>query len=332
MMDWTDRHCRFFHRLIAPNALLYTEMITTGAILHGDLHRLLDFSNEEHPVALQIGGSEPADLAKAAKVGAQWGYDEINLNCGCPSERVQRGAFGACLMREPDLVADGIRAMQDAVDIPVTVKHRIGVDDQNEYSFVRDFVGRLYDVGCRVFIVHARSAILKGLSPKENREIPPLRMSIVRQLKHDFPDATIVANGGIQQLAQVSDLLAPDGVMPSVDGVMLGRAAYHDPWVLHEIDRWISRTFSDAAMDAKSMGLEPAIQASSDEPRQRADVLPALEAYFQGQSRLGVPAKHMTRHWHGLFHGQPGARVWRREICEGKVGPLSLYQQLISRA
>jgi len=332
MMDWTDRHCRFFHRLIAPNALLYTEMITTGAILHGDLHRLLDFSNEEHPVALQIGGSEPADLAKAAKVGAQWGYDEINLNCGCPSERVQRGAFGACLMREPDLVADGIRAMQDAVDIPVTVKHRIGVDDQNEYSFVRDFVGRLYDVGCRVFIVHARSAILKGLSPKENREIPPLRMSIVRQLKHDFPDATIVANGGIQQLAQVSDLLAPDGVMPSVDGVMLGRAAYHDPWVLHEIDRWISRTFSDAAMDAKSMGLEPAIQASTDEPMQRADVLPALEAYFQGQSRLGVPAKHMTRHWHGLFHGQPGARVWRREICEGKVGPLSLYQQLISRA
>lgn len=332
MMDWTDRHCRFFHRLIAPNALLYTEMITTGAILHGDLHRLLDFSNEEHPVALQIGGSEPADLAKAAKVGAQWGYDEINLNCGCPSERVQRGAFGACLMREPDLVADGIRAMQDAVDIPVTVKHRIGVDDQNEYSFVRDFVGRLYDVGCRVFIVHARSAILKGLSPKENREIPPLRMSIVRQLKHDFPDATIVANGGIQQLAQVSDLLVPDGVMPSVDGVMLGRAAYHDPWVLHEIDRWISRTFSDAAMDAKSIGLEPTIQASSDEPRQRADVLPALEAYFQGQSRLGVPAKHMTRHWHGLFHGQPGARVWRREICEGKVGPLSLYQQLISRA
>lgn len=332
MMDWTDRHCRFFHRLIAPNALLYTEMITTGAILHGDLHRLLDFSNEEHPVALQIGGSEPADLAKAAKVGAQWGYDEINLNCGCPSERVQRGAFGACLMREPDLVADGIRAMQDAVDIPVTVKHRIGVDDQNEYSFVRDFVGRLYDVGCRVFIVHARSAILKGLSPKENREIPPLCMSIVRQLKHDFPDATIVANGGIQQLAQVSDLLAPDGVMPSVDGVMLGRAAYHDPWVLHEIDRWISRTFSDAAMDAKSMGLEPAIQASTDEPKQRADVLPALEAYFQGQSRLGVPAKHMTRHWHGLFHGQPGARVWRREICEGKVGPLSLYQQLISRA
>lgn len=321
MMDWTDRHCRFFHRLIAPSALLYTEMITTGAILHGDLNRLLDFSPQEHPVALQIGGSEPADLAKAAKVGAQWGYDEINLNCGCPSERVQRGAFGACLMREPDLVADGIRAMQDAVDIPVTVKHRIGVDDQDDYNFVRDFVGRLYDVGCRVFIVHARAAILKGLSPKENREIPPLRMSVVRQLKLDFPDATIVANGGIQQLVQVSDLLAPDGAMPAVEGVMLGRAAYHDPWVLHEIAQWIYQTFSQ---DTPASHTNPSLQ--------RADILPALEAYFQEQSRLGVPPKHMTRHWHGLFHGQPGARVWRREICEGKVGPLSLYQQLISRA
>lgn len=321
MMDWTDRHCRFFHRLIAPSALLYTEMITTGAILHGDLNRLLDFSPQEHPVALQIGGSEPADLAKAAKVGAQWGYDEINLNCGCPSERVQRGAFGACLMREPDLVADGIRAMQDAVDIPVTVKHRIGVDDQDDYNFVRDFVGRLYDVGCRVFIVHARAAILKGLSPKENREIPPLRMSVVRQLKLDFPDATIVANGGIQQLVQVSDLLAPDGAMPAVDGVMLGRAAYHDPWVLHEIAQWMDQTFSQHTLASRT---NPSLQ--------RADILPALEAYFQEQSRLGVPPKHMTRHWHGLFHGQPGARVWRREICEGKVGPLSLYQQLISRA
>ncbi len=314
MMDWTDRHCRFFHRLIAPSALLYTEMITTGAILHGDLNRLLDFNAAEHPVALQLGGSEPDDLAKAAKVGAQWGYDEINLNCGCPSERVQRGAFGACLMREPDLVADGVRAMQDAVDIPVTVKHRIGVDDQNDYGFVRDFVGRLFDVGCRVFIVHARSAILKGLSPKENREIPPLNMSVVRQLKQDFPEAIIVANGGIHGLAQVVELMAADGALPAVDGVMLGRAAYHDPWVLHEIDQWISNAFADAS------------------PKQRADILPPLEDYFQKQVRLGVPPKHMTRHWHGLFHGQPGARVWRREICEGQVGPLKLYQQLMSRA
>lgn len=313
-MDWTDRHCRFFHRLIAPSALLYTEMITTGAILHGDLNRLLDFNAAEHPVALQLGGSEPDDLAKAAKVGAQWGYDEINLNCGCPSERVQRGAFGACLMREPDLVADGVRAMQDAVDIPVTVKHRIGVDDQNDYGFVRDFVGRLFDVGCRVFIVHARSAILKGLSPKENREIPPLNMSVVRQLKQDFPEAIIVANGGIHGLAQVVELMAADGALPAVDGVMLGRAAYHDPWVLHEIDQWISNAFADAS------------------PKQRADILPPLEDYFQEQVRLGVPPKHMTRHWHGLFHGQPGARVWRREICEGQVGPLKLYQQLMSRA
>ena len=216
-------------------------------------------------------------------------------------------------MREPDLVADGVRAMQDAVDIPVTVKHRIGVDDQNDYGFVRDFVGRLFDVGCRVFIVHARSAILKGLSPKENREIPPLNMSVVRQLKQDFPEAIIVANGGIHGLAQVVELMAADGALPAVDGVMLGRAAYHDPWVLHEIDQWISNAFADAS------------------PKQRADILPPLEDYFQKQVRLGVPPKHMTRHWHGLFHGQPGARVWRREICEGQVGPLKLYQQLMSR-
>jgi tRNA-dihydrouridine synthase A len=328
MMDWTDRHCRFFHRLIAPNALLYTEMITTGAILHGDLNRLLDFNTEEHPVALQIGGSEPADLAKAAKVGAQWGYDEINLNCGCPSERVQKGAFGACLMREPALVADGIRAMQDAVDIPVTVKHRIGVDDRDDYGFVLDFVGQLFNVGCRVFIVHARSAILKGLSPKENREIPPLRMSVVRQLKRDFPGAMIVANGGIQTVAQSAELMAPDTAqhLPAVDGVMLGRAAYHDPWVLHDIARWMDECMpNQGTAGASSNGQGTA-------PKQRADILEALEQYFDEQCRLGVPAKHMTRHWHGLFHGQPGARVWRREICEGRQGPLTLYQQLLVRA
>jgi len=328
-MDWTDRHCRFFHRLIAPTALLYTEMITTGAILHGDLHRLLDFDPAEHPVALQIGGSEPHDLAKAAKVGAQWGYDEINLNCGCPSERVQKGAFGACLMREPDLVADGIRAMQDAVDIPVTVKHRIGVDDQDDYGFVRDFVGRLYDVGCRVFVVHARSAILKGLSPKENREIPPLKMPVVRMLKRDFPLATIVANGGIQSVAQVAELFSIDDAndnLPAVDGVMLGRSAYHDPWVLHDIAQWMRQSMpSSASCSAMDVSMMNGVH-------QRQDILPALERYFEAQSSRGVPPKHMTRHWHGLFHGQPGARVWRREICEGKQGPLSLYRQLVSRA
>jgi tRNA-dihydrouridine synthase A len=309
MMDWTDRHCRFFHRLIAPSALLYTEMITTGAILHGDLHRLLDFNLEEHPVALQIGGSEPKDLAQAARIGAGWGYDEINLNCGCPSERVQKGAFGACLMREPDLVADGIKAMQDAVTVPVTVKHRIGVDDQDDYGFVRDFVGKLHAIGCRVFIVHARSAILKGLSPKENREIPPLRMSVVRQLKKDFPDAVIVANGGIQTVEQSLALLAPadDTALPAADGVMLGRAAYHDPWVLRDIAQAIGHT---------------------NLPNDRVSILPALQKYFEAQLSSGTAPKHMTRHWHGLFHGQPGARLWRREICEGKLGPLALFESL----
>ena len=317
MMDWTDRHCRFFHRLIAPSALLYTEMITTGAILHGDLHRLLGFDQAEHPVALQIGGSEPADLAQAARIGASWGYDEINLNCGCPSERVQKGAFGACLMREPDLVADGVKAMQDAVTIPVTVKHRIGVDDQDDYGFVRDFVGKLYAVGCRVFIVHARSAILKGLSPKENREIPPLKMSVVRQLKRDFPDAVIVANGGIQTVEASLHLLMPseeghlapsdEDHLPAVDGVMLGRAAYHDPWVLREIAAALGQT---------------------NLPSTRESILPALQDYFETQLAQGVIAKHMTRHWHGLFHGQPGARLWRREICEGKMGPLELFESL----
>ncbi len=306
MMDWTDRHCRFFHRLIAPRARLYTEMITTGAILHGDLHKLLDFDASEHPVALQLGGSEPADLAKAARIGEQWGYDEINLNCGCPSERVQKGAFGACLMREPSLVADCVKAMMDAVSIPVTVKHRIGVDDQNDYSFVRDFVGVVYAAGCRVFIVHARGAILKGLSPKENREIPPLRMEVVRQLKKDFPDAVIVANGGIATVEQALALV-PD---TAVDGVMIGRAAYHNPWVLYDMER---------ALFADSGALTE---------RQRQDILAPLQAYFEAQCAKGVAPKHMTRHWHGLFHGQPGARVWRREMCEGRLGPLDLYSSL----
>ncbi len=229
MMDWTDRHCRFFHRLLSPRARLYTEMITTGAILHGDLNRLLDFNAQEHPVALQLGGSEPVDLARAARIGEQWGYDEINLNCGCPSERVQKGAFGACLMREPDLVAQAVGAMQDAVSIPVTVKHRIGVDHEDHYGFVCDFVGALFSVGCRVFIVHARGAILKGLSPKENREVPPLRPEVVVRLKQDFPEAVFVLNGGITTVAQAQEAVG-------VDGVMLGRAAYHDPWVLRDLD------------------------------------------------------------------------------------------------
>src|SRR5215207_2611359 len=221
MMDWTDRHCRYFHRLLTRRTRLYAEMVTTGALLHGDVPRHLDFDPVELPVALQLGGSEPADLAAAARLGARWGYAEINLNCGCPSERVQRGAFGACLMAEPELVAEGVRAMRDAVSLPVTVKHRIGIDRGEDYAFVRDFVGTVAARGgAEVFIVHARNAWLKGLSPKENRELPPLRHETVARLKRDFPTLTIVVNGGITTDAQIAAQL---GV---VDGVMIGREAY----------------------------------------------------------------------------------------------------------
>ena len=308
MMDWTDRHCRFFHRLLAPNALLYTEMITTGAILHGDLSRLLAYNPSEHPVALQLGGSEPDDLARAARIGAEWGYDEINLNCGCPSERVQKGAFGACLMREPSLVADCVQAMREAVAVPVTVKHRIGVDREDTYDFVARFVSRLIAVGCSVFIVHARSAILKGLSPKENREVPPLRYAIVRELKRDFPEATFVLNGGTVSVEQAQELLAPAvgpqspqssaHGLPGLDGVMIGRAAYHDPWLLRDLDALL---FGESAQ----------------RPHDRASIIGPLADYFDTQRLLGVPAKTMARHWHGLFHGQPGARHWRRAMSEG---------------
>lgn len=217
MMDWTDRHCRYFHRRITQRARLYTEMVTTGALLHGDVPRHLDFNAEEHPVALQLGGSEPADLAACARLAQQWGYDEVNLNCGCPSERVQRGSFGACLMAEPALVRDCVQAMRDAVDLPVTVKHRIGIDRGEDYAFVRDFVGTVSEAGCSVFIVHARNAWLKGLSPKENREVPPLRYGFVAQLKRDFPALAFVVNGGITTAAQIEAHLG------RVDGVMVGR-------------------------------------------------------------------------------------------------------------
>ncbi len=229
MLDWTDRHCRYLHRLLSRHALLYTEMVTTGALLHGDVARHLRLNAEEHPVALQLGGSEPADLAQAARLGQEWGYDEINLNCGCPSERVQRGAFGACLMREPALVADGVKAMRDAVTIPVTVKHRIGIDQDESYGFVRDFVGTVADAGCEVFIVHARNAWLKGLSPKENRDIPPLRYGVVAQLKRDFPQLTIAINGGIKDSATVAEQLT------LVDGVMVGTRGLPQPLVADDL-------------------------------------------------------------------------------------------------
>src|SRR3954471_4027442 len=276
MMDWTDRHCRVFHRQITRHTWLYTEMVTTGALLHGDVARHLDFSDEEHPVALQLGGSEPADLAKSAKLGEQWGYDEINLNCGCPSERVQRGAFGACLMAEPRLVADCVKAMRDAVTIDVTVKHRIGIDDVESYDFVRDFVGTVAQAGCKTFIAHARNAVLKGLSPKENREIPPLKYDYVYRLKQDFPHLTIVINGGITTQAEIREQLS------KVDGVMLGRAAYHNPWVL-----------ADAA-------------------KTRADVVRTMYEYAKTQLSL----RHVTRHMLGLYHATPRARLWRRMLSD----------------
>jgi tRNA-dihydrouridine synthase A len=287
MMDWTDRHCRFLHRLITRRTRLYTEMVTTGALLHGDVPRHLDFSAEEHPVALQLGGSEPADLAACAKLAAQWGYDEINLNCGCPSARVQRGAFGACLMAEPALVADGVKAMRDVAPLPVTVKHRIGIDRGESYGFVRDFVGTVaLRGGAEVFIVHARNAWLQGLSPKENREVPPLRHEMVYRLKADFPHLTIVLNGGVTTDAQIEEHLR------HVDGVMLGRHAYHEPWAL-------------AAWDARFFGEAPAV-------RRRQDIELRYADYMQHLVAQGVPWSHASRHMLGLYNGLPGARRWRQ--------------------
>ena len=290
MMDWTDRHCRYFHRLLSRHTRLYTEMITAPALAHGDVPRHLDFDPAEHPVALQLGGSDPAQLAHAAKLGERWGYDEINLNCGCPSERVQTGSFGACLMAEPSLVAQCVSAMRDAVSIPVTVKHRIGLDHNDDYAFVRDFVGTVYDGGCEVFIVHARNAVLKGLSPKENREVPPLRYAFVRALKRDFPSATFVINGGI------GDWRAIEHELESLDGVMLGRAAYHNPWLL-------------AMADARLFGAEAPVAT-------RADALRAFIPYVERQIARGVPLRSMVRHILGLYLGQPGGRKFRQVLSD----------------
>jgi len=278
MMDWSDRHYRYFMRLVSAQARLYTEMITTGALIHGDVDRHLAFSAEEHPVGLQLGGSEPTDLARSAVLGERYGYDEINLNIGCPSERVQRGAFGACLMAEPQLVADCVLRIREAVQIPVTVKHRIGIDKVEDYGFVRDFVGTVSQAGCRTFIVHARNAVLKGLSPKENREVPPLKYDYVYRLKREFPQLEIVINGGITTRAQIEAELA------KVDGVMLGRAAYHDPWLL------------------------------ADPGKTRSDVVSAMVTYCRRQH--GVPLRSIARHMLGLYHGAPRARLWRRMLSD----------------
>jgi tRNA-dihydrouridine synthase A len=297
MLDWTDKHCRHLHRLLTQRTRLYSEMVTTGALLHGDERRHLRMDEAEHPVALQLGGSEPEELARCARIGVRWGYDEINLNCGCPSERVQRGAFGACLMREPQLVADGVKAMLDAVAVPVTVKHRIGIDRDEGYGLVRDFVGAVARAGCGVFIVHARNAWLQGLSPKENREIPPLRYEMVYRLKRDFPDLTIVLNGGVSDDAQIAAHLA------QVDGVMIGRAAYHLPW-------WLS------GWDEKFLQGTPCA-LTEDEVEQ------AMVAYMQREAQEdGTPWSAIARHMLGLHHGQRGARLWRQVWSDHKLKAL----------
>ena len=297
MMDWTDRHCRVFHRLATKNALLYTEMVTTGAVLHGDRDRLLGFDASEHPVACQLGGSDPRDLAASAKIVADYGYDEVNLNVGCPSDRVQSGRFGACLMAEPGLVADCIAAMQDAVDIPVTVKSRIGIDDADSYEGLVAFVERVAQTGCLYFTVHARKAILSGLSPKENREIPPLKYDYVYRLKRDFPALEVVLNGGVQSLEEAQEHLA------HVDGVMIGRAAYNTPAVLLGADRLI---FGEARPDGDLT---------------RHDLVRAFLPYIDMQTGKGTPLNRMTRHILGVFNGLPGARAWRRYLSENAYAP-----------
>ena len=293
MMDWTDRHCRYFHRLITRRTRLYTEMVTTGALLHGDVPRHLDFDEAEHPLALQLGGSEPADLAASARLAERWGYDEVNLNCGCPSERVQRGAFGACLMAEAPLVRDCVKAMRDATPLPVTVKHRIGIDREERYEFVRDFIGTVAEAGCTVFVVHARNAWLQGLSPKQNREVPPLRYEIVHRLKQEFPQFTIVLNGGVTTNAQIA------AELPKVDGVMLGREAYHNPALMAGWDEAFLR--GDA---------QPLVEPDDE---WRSAIEEAMVAYIERQQReRGVPWAHVARHMLGLWNGRPGARRWRQ--------------------
>jgi tRNA-dihydrouridine synthase A len=291
MMDWTDRHCRVFHRLLAPNARLYTEMVHAQAVIHGDRERLLGFDAVEHPVALQLGGSDPAHLAQATRIGADWGYDEVNLNVGCPSDRVQAGRFGACLMKEPALVADCVAAMAAATSVPVTVKCRLGVDEMEDYEVFRRFVDTVADAGCGLFVVHARKAWLQGLSPKENREIPPLRYDWVHRLKRERPDLRILINGG---LATVEDAVAQ---LATLDGVMIGRAAYHEPYRLHLMDR--------------------AMFAPDQAPLPRAELLRALRPYVESCRSRGIAVKHLTRHLLGLFHGQPGGRAYRQVLSEG---------------
>ncbi len=291
MMDWTDRHCRFFMRLLSPSMGLYTEMVTAAALQHGDAEKLLRFDQSEHPVALQLGGSDPAQMASAAKLGEDAGYDEININIGCPSDRVQSGAFGACLMSRPELVADCVRAMRSAVSTPVTIKTRIGIDDFDQYEFLRDFISANVDAGCDTFVVHARKAILAGLSPKDNRSVPQLNYERVYRVKDAFPELTIVLNGGVTTLDECRKHLQ------HVDGVMIGRQAYHQPWFLTELEQAFGRDDTYVVPH-------------------RHDVIRRMTPYIERELDDGAQLKHITRHLLGLFAGQPGARAWRRYLSE----------------
>ena len=296
MLHWTDTYCRYFFRQLTQHTLLYTDMVTTGALLHQDPSRFLDYQPTEHPLALQLGGSDPAALARCAELATTWGYDEINLNVGCPSDRVQAGRFGACLMAEPELVAECVTAMRAVTQLPVTVKHRIGIDDRDSYPELHHFVATIAQAGCTTFIVHARKAWLQGLSPKQNREIPPLRYPWVYRLKHDFPQLTIVLNGGIQTVAEAETALN------GVDGVMLGRAAYQNPWLLAGVDQAIWQAHT------------PSVQS-------RQQVVLQMLPFITEQLARGTALKHITRHMLGLFQGQPGAKAWRRHLTEQSCRP-----------
>lgn len=313
MMEWSNRHCRMFWRLLTQHSLLYTEMVTTGALIHGNASRFLQYSEEEHPLALQLGGSNPAELGQCAKLAEQYGFDEVNLNVGCPSDRVQNNMIGACLMAEPQLVADCIKAMQDACDIDVTVKHRIGIDEFDSYEHMANFVKTVADTGCKTFIVHARKAILQGLSPKENRDVPPLRYELVYQLKQDFPELEIIINGGIKTHADCAEHLQ------HVDGVMLGREAYQNPWVL-------------ADADALYFG-QPTVMNEESEIQKRIAIVRAFFPYVEQQLSQDIYLHHMTRHTLGLFHGLPGARLYRRHLSENatvKNAGLEVLEQALA--
>ncbi len=302
MMDWTDKHCRYFYRLISKNVQLYTEMITTKAILRGDKNRLLDFNTNENPLVLQLGGSDPKEMAECSLIAQNWGYDEVNINVGCPSDRVQSGSFGACLMKEPDLVAKCVENMIEKCDIPVTVKHRIGIDDMESYDQLSDFVGKISEKGCQHFIVHARKAWLTGLSPKENRTIPPLNYPWVYHLKKDFPKLKITINGGIENCEEIAKHLG------RVDGVMLGRSIYHNPFLLEQIEKEIFENNNDSI--------------------DREFILKKYISYISEQSKKGVPIRSMTRHILGLYHGESNAKLFKR-LLSGRIVELDYLNDWI---